>query len=144
MELDKRIAIYIGRRYRMYGRYKCLLFKICPVQKKQSKQPVSRVGITSKINLQLNQTPGFSGDADLGKIVKPFFMENPQAVQPASEEKSKSNAHAEAAYKAFIQQVVKQSGGLLSESEHGKIFSFETYLREGASRQKIFRSIVII
>ncbi|WP_205508666.1 hypothetical protein [Longitalea arenae] len=52
-------------------------------------------------------------------------MDKPQSIQPDAVHKD-----AETAYRQFIKQILRHSGGLQSESEHGKIFSFETYLRE--------------
>jgi hypothetical protein len=57
-------------------------------------------------------------------------METPQSVQPVSDNNDPLKKDAETAYRQFVEQIMRHKGGLQSESEHGKIFSFETYLRE--------------
>lgn len=57
-------------------------------------------------------------------------METPQFAQPVADNNDTLKIDAENAYRQFVQQIAQHAGGLQSESEHGKIFSFETYLRE--------------
>ncbi|WP_207511852.1 hypothetical protein [Longitalea luteola] len=57
-------------------------------------------------------------------------METPRSVQTVFDNNTSLNKEAEAAYQQFVNQILSKGGGLQSESEHGKIFSFETYLKE--------------